>query len=92
MNVEDHPRQLYIAAMVPHIVLAVGMDTSGAVLASVVNLEAAPEVAKSNRFYNKLTNTGLQTVSLMHILEVLGLKDAITVTCSNSKSRFCRLF
>ena len=65
---------------------------SGAASTGVAVLEAVPEVAKTNRFYDKLTNSGLQAFSLTHILEVVGLRDAILMTYSNSKSRFCRPF
>ena len=51
--------------------MTVSEATSGAALSGVSVLKAAPEVAKTNRFYNKLTNTDLQAFSPMHILEVL---------------------
>ena len=70
--------------------MTVSEVTSGAVLTVVANLEAASEVAKTNRFYNKFRNTGLQTFSLMYILEMLGLYNAIKMIYSNNKSLFCR--
>ena len=48
--------------------MAVSGDTSGAASTVVVVLEDVLEVAKMNRFYNKLTNTGLQAFSLVQIL------------------------
>ena len=66
--------------------------TSGTALTGAADLNAAPEVAKTDRFYNKLPNTGLQAFSLMHILEVRGLHDAIMMTYSNDGSRLCRPF
>ena len=66
--------------------------TSGGASAGVAVLETAPEVAKINRFYNKLTNTGLQAFSSMHIVEGRGLRDTITVTYSDDESHFCRSF
>ena len=50
LDFQDHPCQLHTAATVPQVVLAVGMDTSGAVLTSIDNLEAALEVANTNSF------------------------------------------
>ena len=72
--------------------MTVSKVTSGVALTSVAVLEAAPEVAKTNRFYNRFTNTGLQAFSSMHILEGRGLRDAIEMTYSDGKSRFCRPF
>jgi hypothetical protein len=86
----DQPRQMRKATPVMQIILAFGMATSSAASTGVADLEAAPEVAKTNRFHNKLSNTGSQAFSSMHILEVLGLKNTIAVTYSNDESRFFR--
>ena len=72
--------------------MTVSEATSGAASTGVAVLEAAPEVAKTNRFYNILTNAGLQAFSSMNTLEGRGLRDAIVMTYSNDKSRFCRPF
>ena len=88
----DPPRCFIEAAPVLQVILAVRGATSGAALTGVAVLEAAPEVAKTNGLYNKLINSGFQAFSLMHILEGRGLRDAIAVTYSDGKSRFCRPF
>ena len=66
--------------------------TSGAALTGVVVLKVALGVAKTNRLYNKLGNSGLQAFTLVHILKGRGLCNAISVTYSDDKSRFCRPF
>ena len=72
--------------------MTVSEVTSGAALTGVANLEAAPEVAKTNRFYNRFPNTGLQAFSSMHILEGRGLHNTIVITYSDIKSHFFRPF
>jgi hypothetical protein len=42
----------------PQVILVVGITTSQAALTSVVKLDGAQEVNKTNRFYYKLANTG----------------------------------
>ena len=49
-NAQDHMDQLSKATLVPRVVFAVGMSTSGAALTDVSDLKAAPEVAKANSF------------------------------------------
>ena len=66
--------------------------TSSAALSGAAVLKPEPEMAKTNKFYNRVTNTGLQAFSLMHNLEGRNLHNTILVTYSNSKSRFCRPF
>ena len=72
--------------------MAVSKATSGTASAGVTVLGATQEVAKTNRFYNKLTNTGLQAFSSIYILEVLGLHNSIATTYSDDKSHCCRPF
>ena len=66
--------------------MTVSEVTSSAASTGDADLEAAQEVAKADRFYNKLSNTGLQTFSSMHILDALRLRDAIKITYSDGKS------
>ena len=87
-NLQDLLHQVVQAAPDQQVILTVSEATSVKASTSIAVVEAAPEVAKTNRFYNRLTNTGLQAFSLMHILESRGLRNAITMTYSNSKSHF----
>ena len=64
------------------------MTTFSAALASVADLNAAPEVAKTNSLQYELDPIGVQAFPSMHMLEVLGLKKAITMTYSNDESCF----
>ena len=48
----DPPRRFIEAAPVFQAILTVSEVTSGAALIGVVDLEAAPEVTKTDRFYN----------------------------------------
>ena len=92
-NLQDPLRQFHQATPDGHVILVVYEATSDAASTGVAILDTVPGVAKMNRFYNKLTNTGLlQAFSLMHIQEevVVGLRIAITVTYSDTKIRFCR--
>ena len=72
--------------------MAVQEATSDAASTGVADLETVPEMAKTNRFYNRFTNTGLQAFSLMHILEGRGLRNAIAMTYSDGESHVCRPF
>ena len=78
--------------LVLQVILAVRKATSGAALTGVTVLKAAPEVAKTNMLYNKLTNSSLQAFSLMHILEGRGLSDVTAMIYSDGKRRICRPF
>ena len=51
-NAQDLPRQSRSAAPVPPAILAVSEVTSGAASTGVADLEAAPQVTKTDRFYN----------------------------------------
>ena len=88
LNLQDPPRRFIQAALDRQVILIISEATSGAASTGVAVLEAVPEVAKTNRLYNKLTNSVLHAFSLMHLIEAKDLRDVITMTYSNSKSRF----
>jgi hypothetical protein len=58
-------------------------------LPGVADLAGAQEVSKTSRLRYELRCHSLQTFPLMDILEVLGLKNAITMFYIDDKSRFC---
>ena len=72
--------------------LTVSEVTSGAASTSIADLEAALEVAKTDRFYNKLSNTGLQAFSSMHILTIPHLQNTIVMIFNDGANRFCTQF
>ena len=51
LNAQDLPRWMHQAALIPQVMLAIGMAISGAALDGVADLKATPEVAKTNRVY-----------------------------------------
>ena len=88
----DLLRRFIEAAPVLQAIFIVSEVTSGAASTGVADLEAAPEVTQTKPFYYEVGSASAQAFPSMHLLEGLGLRDAIDMTYSDGARRFCRPF
>ena len=88
----DLLRRFIEAAPVLQAIFVVSEVTSDAASTGVADLEAAPEVTQTKPFYYEVGSASAQAFPSMHLLEGLGLRDAIDMTYSNGAHHFCRPF